>query len=275
MTEGNRRKTKIVCTIGPASESPQALETLIREGMNIARLNFSHGTPEEHSRKIETIRQIAGRLKEPVAILQDLSGPKIRVGRVKEGGAPLRRGDVFFLTTREILGDEKGVSVNYPSLPDEVRPGDTILLSDGTIGLQVLRIEGQTIECRVTVEGVLTSQKGINFPTRSILAPAFTEKDQKDLLFGLRHGIDLIGLSYVKGAEDIERVRRVLKREGVDLPVIAKVERKEALECIDEILLASDGIMVARGDLGMETPLERIPNVQKMLIRKANALENL
>ena len=272
MDETKQRKTKIVCTIGPASESSQIIEAMIRAGMNVARLNFSHGTQEEHLRKIKTIRQIADRLKEPVAILQDLSGPKIRVGKVKEGGVELRRGEGFSLTNREIMGDEKRVSVTYPSLPDEVKPGDTILLADGTIELQVLGNSGQDIQCRVVVGGVLTSHKGINFPTRSILASAFTEKDRQDLLFGIQHGVDLIGLSYVKEAADIGKVRETLEKESADIPVIAKIERKEALEHIDEILLASDGIMVARGDLGMETPLERIPNVQKMLIRKANAL---
>jgi pyruvate kinase len=272
MGETKRRKTKIVCTIGPASEPSQIIEAMIRAGMNVARLNFSHGTQEEHLRKIKTIRQIADRLKEPVAILQDLSGPKIRVGKVKEGGVELRRGEGFSLTNREIMGDEKRVSVTYPSLPDEVKPGDTILLSDGTIELQVLGNSGQDIQCRVVVGGVLTSHKGINFPTRSILASAFTEKDRQDLLFGIQHGVDLIGLSYVKEAADIGEVKRMLEKESADIPVIAKIERKEALEHIDEILLASDGIMVARGDLGMETPLERIPNVQKMLIRKANGL---
>jgi pyruvate kinase len=272
MPEAKRRRTKIVCTIGPSSESPQTLEALIQAGMNVARLNFSHGTQEEHLRKIENIRQIAGRMKQPVAILQDLSGPKIRVGKVKEGGAELRRGENFFLTNQEIMGDERGVSVNYAPLPREVKPGDTILLSDGTIELQVLKSDGQKIQCRVMVGGVLTSQKGVNFPTRSILASAFTEKDHQDLLFGIEHGVDLIGLSYVKEAADIKEVKRFLEKESGDIPVIAKIERKEALEHIDEILLASDGIMVARGDLGMETPLEKIPNVQKMLIRKANAL---
>jgi len=272
MVEIKHRKTKVVCTIGPASESSQIIEAMIRAGMNVARLNFSHGTQEEHLRKIKTIRQIADRLKEPVAILQDLSGPKIRVGKVKEGGVELRRGEGFSLTNREIMGDEKRVSVSYPSLPDEVKPGDTILLADGTIELQVLGNSGQDIQCRVVVGGVLTSHKGINFPTRSILASAFTEKDRQDLLFGIQHGVDLIGLSYVKEAADIGKVRETLEKESADIPVIAKIERKEALEHIDEILLVSDGIMVARGDLGMETPLERIPNVQKMLIRKANGL---
>ena len=272
MVEGKRRKTKIVCTIGPSSGSAETLEGLIQAGMNVARLNFSHGTQEEHLRKIENIRQISGRMKQPVAILQDLSGPKIRVGKVKEGGVELRRGDNFFLTNQEIMGDEKGVSVNYAPLPDEVKPRDTILLADGSIELQVLKSDGQKIQCRVVVGGVLTSHKGVNFPTRSILASAFTEKDHQDLLFGIEHGVDLIGLSYVKEAADIKGVKRFLEKESADLPVIAKIERKEALEHIDEILLASDGVMVARGDLGVETPLEKIPNVQKMLIRKANAL---
>jgi pyruvate kinase len=270
-TEGNR-KTKIVCTIGPASESAEKLEALIRGGMDVARLNFSHGTQEEHLRKIKNIRQIAERLEKPVAILQDLSGPKIRVGKVKEGGVELKKGEEFFLTHREMIGDERGVSVNYATLAGEVRPGDTILLSDGTIELQVLKSDGQKIQCRVMVGGVLTSQKGVNFPTRSILASAFTEKDRHDLLFGIKHGVDLIGLSYVKEAADIKGAKRFLEKESADIPVIAKIERKEALEHVDEILLASDGIMVARGDLGVETPLEKIPNVQKMLIRKANAL---
>ena len=270
-TEGSR-KTKIVCTIGPASESPEKMEALIRAGMDVARLNFSHGTQEEHLRKIKTIRQIAGRLEKPVSILQDLSGPKIRVGKVKEGGVELKKGEKFLLTNREIMGDERGATVNYATLPEEVRPGDTILLSDGTIELRVLESDGQNVQCRIIVGGVLTSHKGVNFPTRSILAPAFTKKDHEDLLFGLQHGVDLISLSYVKEASDIQGVRRILEKESVDLPIIAKIERKEALDHMDEILQASDGAMVARGDLGVETPLEKIPNVQKKLIRKANAL---
>jgi pyruvate kinase len=271
MLEEKSRKTKIVCTIGPASESPQTLEALIKAGMNVARLNFSHGTQAEHLRKIEYIREIANRLRWPVAILQDLAGPKIRIGKVKEGGAELRRGEKFVLTNRQILGDEKGASVSYSSLPREVKPEDRILLADGTIELQVLGSDGRDIECRVVVGGVLTSHKGINFPTGTILAAAFTKKDHEDLLFGIQRGVDLVGLSYVRDASDIETVKEVLKKETADIHVIAKIERKEALENIDEILLAADGIMVARGDLGMETPLEKIPHVQKMLIRKANA----
>ena len=272
MGEVKPRKTKIVCTIGPASESPRVIESLITAGMSVARLNFSHGTHEDHLRKIVAIRHIAERLKQPVAILQDLAGPKIRIGKMKNGGVELRQGEKFFLTNRKIMGDEKGVSVTYPSLPNEVKPGDRILLSDGTIDLKVLKSDGQDIECEIVVGGGLTSHKGINLPTGTILAKAFTEKDREDLLFGIRNGVDLVGLSYVREAGDIEAVKKVLKQEAANISVIAKIERKEALEKIDEILSASDGIMVARGDLGVETPLEKIPNVQKMLIRKANAL---
>ncbi len=272
MIEIQRRKTKIVCTIGPASESSQVLKSLIRAGMNVARLNFSHGTHEEHLKKIKEIRKLSDRLKRPVTILQDLSGPKIRVGKVKEGGIDLKRGEKFILTNRKILGDEKEVSVTYPSLPREVKSGDTLLLADGAIELQALKSDGTDIECRVIVGGRLTSNKGINFPTGTIRVSPFTKKDREDLLFGIRNGVDMVSLSYVKDAGDIEGVKRFLKNYSAPLPVIAKIERKEALEQIDDILLASDGIMVARGDLGVETPIEKVPNVQKMLIRKANAL---
>ncbi|MBS3920498.1 MAG: pyruvate kinase [Deltaproteobacteria bacterium] len=272
MIERNHRKTKIVCTIGPASESSQVLKSMIKAGMDVARLNFSHGTHENHLRKIKEIRTLSDRLKRPVTILQDLSGPKIRVGKVKEGGIGLKRGEKFILTNRKILGDEKGVSVTYPSLPMEVNSGDTLLLADGAIELQALKSNDQDIECRVIVGGTLTSNKGINFPTGTIRISPFTKKDREDLLFGIRNGADMVSLSYVKDAGDIERVKRFLKKYSTFIPVIAKIERKEALEKIDEILLASDGIMVARGDLGVETPIEKVPNVQKMLIRKANAL---
>jgi pyruvate kinase len=240
--------------------------------MDVARLNFSHGTHEEHLRKIKEIRRLSDRLKRPVTILQDLSGPKIRVGQVKEGGIDLKGGERFILTNRKILGDEKGVSVNYPSLPREVNSGDTLLLADGAIELQALKSNSQDIECRVMVGGRLTSNKGINFPTGTIRVSPFTKKDREDLLFGIKNGADMVSLSYVKDAGDIEGVKRFLKKYSASLPVIAKIERKEALEKIDEILLASDGIMVARGDLGVETPIEKVPNVQKMLIRKANAV---
>jgi pyruvate kinase len=271
MVERSRRRTKIVCTIGPASESPRVLEVLIQGGMNVARLNFSHGTHEEHLRKIKVIREISERLKQPVTILQDLGGPKIRIGVMKEGGVELKRGKEFFLTNEMVVGDEKRASVTYPSLPKEVRPGDRVLLADGMIELKVLESDGKNIRCEVIIGGVLTSHKGMNFPTRTPLVLAFTEKDHKDLFFGIQHGVDLISLSYIQRAADIEGVKGILRKESADIPIIAKIERKEALENIDEIISASDGIMVARGDLGVETPIEKIPNVQKKLIRKANA----
>jgi pyruvate kinase len=266
------RKTKIVCTIGPASESPQILEALIQAGMNVARLNFSHGTHEEHLKKIKTIRQIADRLSQPVTILQDLGGPKIRIGMMKEGGGELKRGKEFCLTNQVVMGDETKATVTYPALPSEVKPGDRILLADGMIELRVLESDGKNIQCQVVVGGLLTSHKGMNFPTGTIRASAFTEKDREDLLFGIREGVDLVALSYVGKAADLEEVKRFLKKASADIPVIAKMERKEALENMDEIISNADGIMVARGDLGVETPIEKIPNVQKRLIRKTNAL---
>jgi pyruvate kinase len=211
-------------------------------------------------------------LKQTVAILQDLAGPKIRIGVMKEGGVELKRGKEFCLTNEVLVGDEKKASMTYPNLPREVKAGDRILLADGTIELQALESDGKNIRCEVIVGGLLTSHKGMNFPTGTIQASAFTEKDHEDLLFGIKHGIDFIALSYVKEAADIEGVKKILKQESADIPLIAKIERKEALEKIDEIILVSDGIMVARGDLGMETPIEKIPNVQKKLIQKANAL---
>jgi pyruvate kinase len=271
VVQEKRRKTKIVCTIGPASDSPEILEALIQAGMNVARLNFSHGTHEEHLKKIKTIRQISERFRQPVAILQDLGGPKIRIGLMKEGGVELKRGKEFCLTNQVLTGDETQASVTYADLPEEVKPEDRILLADGTIELKVLESDGKNIRCQVIVGGILTSHKGMNFPTRTPLASAFTEKDHKDLLFGIQHGVDLVSLSYIQKADDIEGVKRILKKESADIPVIAKIERKEALENIDEIISASDGVMVARGDLGLETPIEKIPNVQKKLIRKTNA----
>jgi pyruvate kinase len=253
------------------SESPQVLEALIQGGMNVARLNFSHGTQEEHLRKIKWIRQIADRLRIPVTILQDLAGPKIRIGVMKEGGAELKQGRDFVLTNQVVHGDETKATVTYPALPCEVKPRDKILLADGTIELQVIDSDGKNIRCRVIVGGMLTSHKGVNFPTGTIHASTFTEKDHEDLLFGIKCGVDLVSLSYIRSAADLEGVKRILEKASADIPVIAKIERKEALENIDEIISASDGIMVARGDLGMETPLEKIPNVQKRLIRKANA----
>lgn len=266
------RRTKIVCTIGPASQSPEALRSLIQSGMNVARLNFSHGTPGEHADRIAIIRELSRELSEPVAILQDLAGPKIRIGNIQAGEVALKPGSRFVLTSRPVPGDEREVSVSYPSLPREVSAGDTLLLADGALELKVIQTDGTNITCEVVVGGALSSHKGINLPTTTIKAPALTNKDIKDLSFGIDHGVDIVALSFVKEAQDIYLARGVLQVKGSDVPIIAKIEKHEALENIDSILNAADGIMVARGDLGVESPLERIPQVQKMLIRKANAL---
>jgi pyruvate kinase len=263
-------KTKVVCTIGPASRSPRMLKRLILGGMNVARLNFSHGTHAEHLSVLRLIRRFSRELGRPVAVLQDLAGPKIRVGEIAGGPVNLKPGALFTLTSRRVPGGEGQVSISYPRLPAEVRPGDTLLLSDGALELAVLRTSTRDIVCRVVVGGPLSSHKGINVPSRSIKAPSLTRKDKKDLAFGIRHGVDYVALSFVREAGDIAAARRFMEKRGAAIPLVAKIEKHEALDHIDEIISAADAVMVARGDLGVETPLENIPQVQKMLIRKAN-----
>ncbi len=263
------RKTKIVCTIGPSSNRSKTLSRLIEAGMDVARLNFSHGTQEEHGRIIRTVRRLGKQLGRNVAVLQDLAGPKIRIGKIKNGAIVLKAGENFVLTTRNVLGTKRGVSVTYPDLPRQVRPQDTLLLADGALELSVMEANSHDIKCRVITGGTLTSHKGVNLPTRSIKLQALTKKDRRDLNFGIEKGVDLVAISFVREASDVLRVREIMKRRKVSTPIIAKIEKHEALEHIDEILDAVEGVMVARGDLGIETPLERIPMIQKMLIRKA------
>lgn len=263
------RKTKIVCTIGPASDGPEILGRLIDAGMNVARINFSHGTYEEHARKIRLIRELADERQVPVAILQDLSGPKIRIGKMKEE-VQLEAGQRFSLFREERLGDTVGVSTTYPGIVDIVEAGDTILLADGSIHLEVEEKKADRIVARVIVGGALSSSKGINLPSRSLSIPSLTAKDKQDLEFGLNECVDMIALSFVRRPADILKVKRVLTRHGVDLPVISKIEKHEAIAAIDDIIGISDGIMVARGDLAVETALERVPVVQKQIIRKCN-----
>lgn len=263
-------KTKIVCTIGPASQSPQILERLIRAGMNVARLNFSHGTQLAHQNVIAAVRQIAANLNKPVAILQDLAGPKIRVGQIESGEIILKPGARFILTTRQVPGDEKEVSISYGRLPQDVRPGDTLLLSDGALELKVEKTGKKDIECKVIVGGPLSSFKGVNLPTGSIKTPNLTDKDKSDLVFGIENEVDYVALSFVRNAEDVRMARRFMKKKKCSIPVIAKIEKHEALVNIDEIISEVDGVMIARGDLGVETPLEKVPHVQKVLIRKTN-----
>ena len=264
-------KTKIVCTIGPASRSPQILERLILAGMDVARLNFSHGTQAEHGQVITLIRRISSRLGRPVAILQDLAGPKIRIGPIRSGPVTLDPGAIFTLTARKVPGDAKAVSISYPAMVADVRKGDVLLLNDGALELEIVAVAGPDIRCRVVIGGPLNSFKGINLPARTLQTPSLTAKDKADLRFGLRSDVDYVAMSFVRSADDIARVRRFMKRCGGNAPVIAKIEKHEALANMQAIVEASDGLMVARGDLGVETPLEKIPQVQKALIRKSRA----
>lgn len=263
-------RTKIVCTIGPASRSPEKLEQLIAAGMNVARLNFSHGSHDEHEEVIVRLREIAARLARPLAILQDLAGPKIRVGEITAGTVHLQAGDRFILTTEAVPGDEHKVSITYPALPRDVRPGDTLLLNDGALELRVEETRENEIICRVVVGGPLSSHKGINVPTRSLQVPSLTEKDREDLAFGLERGVDYVALSFVRSPADVLQAKQFVAERGRPVPLIAKIEKHEALAHIDEIIEVVDGIMVARGDLGVETPLEKVPLIQKMLIHKCN-----
>jgi pyruvate kinase len=239
--------------------------------MDVARLNFSHGTHAEHLEKIKAIRALSDEMGKPIAILQDLCGPKIRIGEVSEPGIGLHSGQELILTTEKITATGNRVSVSYPNLPADVKEGDHLLLADGLMELLVKRTTETEIFCEIITGGMLTSHKGINLPTGSIKAPALTEKDQQDLLFGLAHGVDYVALSFVKSAADIMRVKDIIDQHDKMTPVIAKVEKHEALDCIDDIVNVADGVMVARGDLGVEIPLENVPSIQKMLIRTANA----
>jgi pyruvate kinase len=263
-------RAKIVCTIGPASNSPAVLEHLVRSGMNVARLNFSHGTHEEHAANIRAIREISDSSGRAVAILQDLAGIKLRLGDIAGGSVRLEAGARFTLTNRPVPGDAREASIAYPDLPKSVRPGDKLLLADGDIELEALETNDRDIVCRVVSGGMISSHKGINLPTRSIDAPSLTEKDLKDLAFGIAQGVDFVALSFVRRAGNVSDARRFIESCGASIPLIAKIEKHEALGNIDGILDASDGIMVARGDLGVETPLQHVPLLQKMLIAKAN-----
>jgi pyruvate kinase len=264
------RKTKIVCTIGPVSNSETMLEKLMDAGMNVARLNFSHGSHEDHGKIIQRIRAITEKRGTPIAILQDLAGPKIRVGKFKNDTIVLKSGLTFVLTTEDVSGDQQKASITYSKLPEEVKINDRILLADGSIELRVLKTDAKNIICEVLVGGELSSHKGINVPGGTLSVEAFTEKDRVDLEFGLDHGVDYVAMSFVRRQEDILPVKEVMEEKKKFAPIIAKIEKHEALENLEGILQTVDGIMVARGDLAVETALERVPLVQKMLIHKCN-----
>ncbi|PIV81474.1 pyruvate kinase [bacterium CG17_big_fil_post_rev_8_21_14_2_50_64_8] len=263
-------KTKIICTMGPASRDPEMLARLMEAGMNVCRLNFSHGTHEGHAAMIRDIRAVSERLGKPVAILQDLAGPKIRTGPMAAGEVELVEGAKLVLTNRDVPGDVNEVGLTYPDLPGSVQAGDIILLADGAMGLEVESSDATDIRCRVVTGGRLGSHKGINLPGRTLNAPVLGAKDRADLEFGLAQGVDFVALSFVRTARDVETAKEAIRKAGCDTPLIAKIEKFEALENIDAIIAAADGVMVARGDLGVEIPLEQVPRAQKMIIAKVN-----
>jgi len=267
-----RRRTKIVATVGPASESPEMLRKLLKAGVDVARLNFSHGTWEEHALRIRHLRAISEAINKPLAILQDLSGPKIRIDKIADEPVILRRGREFTLTVRPVSGDEKIAAVSVPELLQAIRAGNIIYLDDGLLQLKVLRIQGEDIVCRVLHGGPLSSHKGVNLPGASLPLPSLTGKDRADLNFGIAQGVDWIALSFVRSAEDIRQIKSLVAAQGADIPVLAKIEKHEAIRHLDEILQTADGAMVARGDLGIEVPMQEVPLLQKRIIAKCNEL---
>lgn len=266
------RKAKIVCTIGPASESVEMLIRLIHAGMNVARLNFSHGSHEEHAARIANIREASRAAGKHVAILLDTKGPEIRTGILATESVELVEGQTLILTTEEVAGTAERVSVTYADLPQDVHIGSTILIDDGLIGLTVEEIQGKDIICRIKNGGTLKSKKGVNVPGVKIKLPGITAKDALDIEFGIAQGVDFIAASFVRKAADILEIREILERHGARIDIIAKIENQEGVDNVDEILAVADGLMVARGDLGVEIPAEEVPLVQKMLIKKCNEI---
>jgi len=265
-------RTKIVATVGPATSSPRRLRELVEAGVDVFRLNFSHGTHADHEAVFRRIRRLAASPRWNVCVLQDLQGPKIRTGRLKDGvPVVLEPGARATITTREMAGDAECFSTSYRALPRDVGRGDRILLDDGLLELRVRSVADDEVRCEVVVGGLLGEHKGINLPGVLVSAPALTPKDRRDLKFGLKLGVDAVALSFVRRVADVAAVRRLVRRSGADAPVIAKIEQPEAVEELEAILDASDGVMVARGDLGVELPPEQVPVIQKRIIREANA----
>lgn len=263
------RKTKIVCTLGPATNDPKVLEGLMRSGMDVARINFSHGDHAEHQKRMDEFKAMREKLGLPVALLLDTKGPEIRIRDFDGGKATLKNGAAFTLTTEEIVGDDTRVSVTYAGLPEDVRPGTRILIDDGLIELTVEQIAGTDIHCKVVNGGTLSNKKSINIPGASIRLPYISEKDKADILFGIQNDVDFIAASFVRTAYDVLDMRKILEENGGQhIQIIAKIENNEGVVNIDDILKVSEGIMVARGDMGVEIPFEDLPSIQKMLIEK-------
>ncbi|OGV99286.1 MAG: pyruvate kinase [Nitrospinae bacterium RIFCSPLOWO2_02_FULL_39_110] len=264
------RKAKIVCTIGPATNSRKMIERLIRAGMDVARLNFSHGTGEVYGEVINLIRGASKKYKKNVAILQDLQGPKIRTGVLKDGKAILKSGSRFILTGRRVIGTSEVVSTTYPAMAGDVKRGDKILLNDGLISLKVNKVRGMDIACEVINGGILTNRKGINLPGIKVGLSSITRKDTEDLIFGISHGVDYVAISFVRTERDVKSVKDIIRKKLVFIPVIAKLEKPDAIENLEKIMDEADGVMVARGDLGVEMSPEAVPVAQKSIINMAN-----
>ena len=269
-----KRRTKIVATIGPATQSEEIITDLIKAGVTTFRLNFSHGDHKDHQERIKTIRKVSEKLDLDIGILQDLQGPKIRLGRFKDGPVKVKKGDKFSLTSNEVECTKSIANVTYNKLAQEVTSGKRILLDDGKIEMIVEKVDigNNLLECKVTVGGVLSNNKGVNFPDVQLSVKALTDKDIEDLEFGLTAGVDWIALSFVRNPSDINEIKNLINKNGHSIPVVAKIEKFEAIDQIDSILPLCDGVMVARGDLGVEMPAEEVPLLQKELIRKANTL---
>jgi pyruvate kinase len=263
------RRAKIVCTLGPAVESPEKVRELIAAGMNMARLNLSHGSYEEHQSRLDQVRAAAAEAGVPIAVLVDLQGPKIRLARFKDGPHDLARGDIFTITTDEIEGTKERVGTTYKGLPGDCKAGDRILIDDGKVTVEVTEVKGNDVITQVIEPGAVSNNKGINLPGVAVSVPALSEKDMDDLRWGLRAGADFIALSFVRNADDIKDVHRIMDEEGIRVPVIAKIEKPQAVDNLVSIVDAFDAIMVARGDLGVELPIEDVPLVQKRCVELA------
>ncbi len=266
----NIKKTKIVATIGPATSSEEMLTKLLQEGMNVIRINFSHGDFVEHQAKVNHGRVASNKTGAPVAFLQDLGGPKIRIGEFSTESVNLKEGETFTLTTEKIIGDEKRVHVNYPLLPKEVKVGGIILLHDGKKKLEIVNIKGNEIKCKIIVGGDIKGRRSVNLPGAYLSVSSITEKDIKDLEFGIKNKVDFVALSFVRRSDDIIKLRNILNKSKLPAGIIAKIETPEAVRNIDKIIELADGIMVARGDLAIEVPAEDVPLIQKMIIEKCN-----
>jgi pyruvate kinase len=267
------KRTKIIATIGPASSSASVIARLIAAGMDAARLNFSHGDRRDHRRRIRLIRSEAAKAGRQIAIIQDLQGPKLRVGEIRDGAVPLKSGSEILVTSRRMIGTAEAISISYPRLAKELEAGDRVLLDDGRLELRVIQKLPHGLRCKVVCGGVLYSHKGVNLPGAQLSLPSLSAKDKDDIIFGAEQGVDYVALSFVRSAEDIVHTRRFIRTLGGRIPIIAKIEKPEAVENLDEIIAAADGIMVARGDLGVEVSPEQVPLLQKKIIKACNLAE--